>query len=1149
MKTNRSKSWLNFLSLKISVLATFVLLSFSNVFSQDVNQRITIQEKNITLKQFLKIIEEKTSIAIIYRNILVDEKNDINVSANNKPLLEVVNNVLKNKGLFAEITNKTLVIKKIEEAEKKLKPATIRVAGIVNDEQNLPIIGATVKVSNTNKGTITDINGKFEIDAPADGVLVVSYVGYSSLDVAVGGKKSLNISLSQNNQLLNEVLVVGYGTMKKSDLTGSVSSIKSEDILKTKSSNFLESMQGKMAGVQVTSQSGEPGSNIEVKIRGANSIYGGTSPLYVIDGVQVDVNTNEVATSSVATATSMSPLSNINPADIESIEVLKDASATAIFGSRGANGVIIVTTKSGKAGKNVFQYDGSFGMSQATRRMDMLNGDEYIDYQKFLDPNSAIFWIDSDNNGKVEPGIDSPRDMSEVKRFNWQDEMLRNAPTVTHNFGLSGGNKGTTYSAGLGYLDQEGIIKNNDYQRYNARVKVDFAENKISAGFNVNGSYSMQNGASSAGGGTQYNGVVQFVTLTKPIDVSDINADYMTGGKFVYPTTMIEMAQKNIDLFRVLANSYFNYQINKYLKLQIEIGGNISSSKSKEFYSKETAWGFINNGKAAIQENRSVSWFNREMLNYTRKFGKLNVNAMGGFELNYYDFENFFIGVANFPVEATGVHDISKAKTVEKYVSNKWGTNRISYLGRLNLNYADKYLLTASMRADGSDKFGEGNRYGYFPSAAFAWRANQENFLKNIDVISNLKVRTSYGVTGNERIPAYSYFARLDNTYYSYNGNLALGLSPASIANPDLKWESTVQYNGGVDFGLFKNRINFSADYFLKQTSDMLLLSPVSAQTGFSQQWKNIGKVDNYGIELMLSTHNIDTKNFKWITTINFSKTDNKVTDLGPGVNFLPVTLYGGFFQNVGRVTKGESIGTAYGFVWDGVYQLEDFTWQNNSDPTVEYDKRIFVLKPDVVRVAGAAVKPGSFKFKDLNNDKVVDDNNDRKTISRSAPKHYGGINNTFIYKNIELGIFFDWSYGNQILNEGKYLSEGTQSWMNLRKDFWNNRWTPANPTNNYGTIASKNATATLISSYYVEDASYFRLKTVNLVYNVPAKVASRLKFSDINLYINGSNLYTFTKYSGYDPEISYYNQLLTGFDRYSYPKARTVTVGVKATF
>ena len=1149
MDSNHKLIYLRAKVLKISVLATFIALSFQVVYSQDVNQSISMNVRNITLKKFLKQIEEKTKIAIVYRNILIDEKNDITLLVENKPVLEVMNNVLNKKGLQADIINKSIVIKKADEPRTgKKRVSVVKLSGLIVDDTNLPVIGATIKVSGTNSGTITDLNGKFEIDAPTDGVLEVSYVGYGSRQIAIGGKKTLNITLNQDNKVLDEVVVVGYGTMKKSDMTGSVASLKSDDILKTKSSNFIESMQGKMAGVQISSQSGEPGSNIDVKIRGANSIYGGTSPLYVIDGIQVDVNTNEVASASVASATSMSPLSNINPSDIESIEVLKDASATAIFGSRGANGVIIVTTKSGKIGKNIFQYDGSYGLAQPTKRMNMLNGDEYIDYQRFLDPNSSYLWIDSNNDGKLDSN-DTPRDLSSVKRFNWQDEMLRTAPMITHNFGFSGGMKNTTYSAGLGYLNQDGIIKNNDYQRYSGRVKVDYAENKISAGFNLNASYSMQNGASSAGGGTQYNGVVQFVTLTKPIDVSDVNADYMTGGKFVYPTTMIDLAQKNIDLLRVMANTYFNYQLSKELKLQIEIGGNISSSKSKEFYSKETAWGYINNGKAAIQENRSVSWFNREMLTFNKKFGKHNLNVMGGFEFNNYDFENFFIGVANFPIEATGVNDISKAKTVEKYVSNKWGTNRVSYLGRLNYNFNDKYLVTASMRADGSDKFGSGNRYGYFPSAAFAWRANQENFLRDIEQLTNLKLRLSYGITGNERIPAYSYFARLDNSYYSYNGNLALGLAPAAIANPDLKWESTTQYNGGIDFGIFKNRISFSVDYFLKQTKDMLLLSPVSAQTGYSQQWKNIGGVDNYGIELMLTTHNIDTKNFKWITSINFSKSDNKVTDLGPGVNFIPVTIYGGFFQNVGRVVKGESIGTAYGFEWDGVYQLEDFTWQNDNDPSIDYKNRIFVLKPDLVRVAGSSVKPGSFKFKDLNNDNVVDDTYDRKIISRSIPKHYGGINNTFIYKNFELGVFFDWSYGNQILNEGKYLSEGTQSWMNLRSDFWHNRWTPENPTNLYGTVASQNSTSTFISSYYVEDASFIRLKTVNLIYNFPAKIASKLRFNDINVYVNGSNLYTFTKYSGYDPDISYYNQLLTGFDRYSYPKSRTITFGIKATF
>lgn len=1015
-----------------------------------------------------------------------------------------------------------------------------KIAGEVTDAAGQALPGVTVVASGTTIGTVTGSDGKFTLSVPENTqTLQISFIGMKTQVINIEGKTSVLVKMEQESIGLDEVVAIGYGTMKKSDLTGSVASIKTDEIQKAKTVNFLESMQGKMAGVQVTTQSGEPGSNIEVKIRGASSIVGGISPLYVIDGIQVDVNTNEVASASVATASSMSPLANINPADIESIEVLKDASATAIFGSRGANGVIIVRTKSGRSGKTIFNYDGSFSLSQATKKLDMINGDQYIEYQRILNPTSDVYW---DKNG-------NPKEFPDAKRFDWQDEMLRTATAQTHNFGISGGFKSTTFSASLGYLDQEGIIKKNDYKRYNGRVKVDYAEKRISSSFNLNASYSIQEGASSAGGGTDYNGVVQFITLTKPIDVNDPNADFLTGGKFIYPTSMIDEAEKEIDMVRILGNTYFAYEIIKGLKLQAEIGGNFSSSKSREFYGKETSWGFVDNGKAALQENRSLSWFNREILTYNNKFEKHNVNLMGGFELNAYVFENFFIGVSNFPFEATGYNDISKGKIVSRYTSTKWGTNRISSFGRINYNYDDRYLLTATLRADGSDKFGTGNRFGWFPSVALAWRINQESFLKNAKQLSNLKLRASYGITGNERIPAYSYFARLDNAYYSNNGILSLGLAPAAMANPDLKWESTTQYNGGIDIGLFKERIIFNADYYLKQTTDMLLLAPVSSQSGYIQQWKNIGRVDNNGLELMLTIYNIDKKNFKWSTSVNLSLPSNKIVDLGPGVDFIPVTIYGGFFQNVGRVIKDQPVGTAYGFVWDGVYQIEDFTWQNNSDPAIAHDKRTYTLKPEVVRVAGSTVQPGTFKFKDLNDDGVVDDNNDRDVISQSYPKHFGGINNNLSYKAFELSFFVDWSYGNQILNESKYLSEGTQGWMNLRKDFWDDRWTPDNPTNEHGTFAAKNNTSQFISSYYVEDASFIRLKNVNLTYTLPSKYVGKIGFSDIKIYVNGSNLYTMSKYSGFDPDISFNNQLLPGFDRYSYPKSRTFSLGLKATF
>ena len=1022
------------------------------------------------------------------------------------------------------------------------------VSGTVQDENSEAVIGATVMLKGTTSGTITDINGAFVLEVPDENtVLIFRAVGLSEQEILVGNQTQIEVMLAEDIIGIDEVVVIGYGTMKRSDLTGSVSSISSEDIERTKSTSFLESMHGRMPGVHISTQSGEPGSNIEVKIRGANSINGNSTPLYVVDGIQMDVNTSEVATATVGSSSSMNPMANINQADIESIEILKDASATAIFGSRGANGVVLITTKSGKEGKTVFNYDANMAFASASKRLEVLSGDEYIAYHASRWPYNTYNTEDSNNDGILDAS-DTPRDLTGVNMFNWQDEILRTGITHNHNFSASGGTKTTKYSGSVGYLDQEGIVKYNDYSRYTARVKVDHNAGKIKTGFNLNSSYSKTVGAAGASGGGNYNCIVQFITLSKPIDINEPNQDFITGGKFIYPTTMIEDAIKEIDLMRVFGNTYFTYALMDGLDLRVELGGNVSSSKGREFYGKETAWGNQQNGKGVLQENRSVSWFQRDMLTYNKQIGKHGLNLMTAFEINSYAFESFRISMVDFPDESTSVYDISKGTLMESVASNKWGTNRASYLGRANYNYDNRYLATVSMRADGSDKFGPGNRWGYFPSAALAWRVSQESFLENIDIISNLKLRLSYGQTGNERIPAYSYFARMQNSYYSSDGSTMLGLSPSSSANPDLKWETTVQYNGGLDFGLFENRISVMVDYFLKQTNDMLLLTPVPAQTGFGQQWKNIGQVDNKGVELMLMTYNIDRAGFKWNTTFNISMVKNEVIDLGEA-DFIPVTLPGGWFTNVGRVIVGDAIGTAYGYVWDGVYQIDDFTWQNTSDPTIEHKDRIYVLNPDVVQFAGTAVRPGSFKFKDLDGDGLVDEANDRQVISHSSPKHFGGLNNEFSYKGFDLGIFLEWSYGNEILNVSKIRSEGYQPWMNLRKDFWDNHWTPDNPTNEYGDNSYENKTSAFTSSYYVEDASYLRLKNIYLGYAIPQDLISKIGLSSLSVYFTANNLKTWTDYSGFDPEISYHNQLLTGFDRLSYPHAKSWSIGLKASF
>ena len=1007
------------------------------------------------------------------------------------------------------------------------------ISGTVQDENSEAVIGATVVLKGTARGTITDINGAFSIEVPEENaVIVVRAISFSEQEILVGNQTQVEVSLAKDIIGIDEVVVIGYGSMKRSDLTGSVSSMSSDDIERTNSTTFLESMHGRMPGVHISTQSGEPGSNIEVRIRGANSINGSSTPLYVVDGIQMDVNTNEVATATVGSMSSMNPMANINQADIESIEILKDASATAIFGSRGANGVVLITTKSGKEGKTVFNYDANMDFATVTKKMDVLSGEEYVAYHASRWPYNTYNTIDSNDDGVLDAS-DTPRDLTGVNMFNWQDEILRTGVTHTHNFSVSGGSQTTKYSGSVGYLDQEGIIKNNDYSRYNARVKVDHNAGKIKTGFNLNSSYSKTVGVAGSSGGGNFNGIVQFITLSKPIDIDEPNQDFITGGKFIYPTTMIDDAIKEIDLIRVFGNTYFTYALMEGLDLRVELGGNVSSSKGREFYGKETAWGNIAGGTGVLQENRSLSWFQRDMLSYNKQIGNHGLNLMAAFELNSYNFESFRISMVDFPDESTSVYDISKGTLMESVASNKWGANRVSYLGRVNYNYDNRYLATVSMRADGSDKFGPGNRWGYFPSTAVAWRVNQESFLANISTLSNLKLRLSYGETGNERIPAYSYFARMQNSYYSSNGTTLLGLAPSSSANPDLKWETTVQYNAGLDFGMFDNRISLMVDYFVKQTYDMLLLTPVPAQTGFGQQWKNIGQVDNKGVEFMLMTYNIDKAGFKWNSTFNISMVENEVIDVGDA-DFIPVTLPGGWFTQVARVIVGEAIGTAYGYVWDGVYQIDDFTWQNSSDPSIEHKDRNYALKPESVQFPATAVQPGSFKFKDLDGDGIVDEANDRKVISHSSPKHFGGLNNEFSYKGFDLGIFLEWSVGNEILNVSKIRSEGYQPWMNLRSDFWDNHWTPDNPTNDWGTNSYDNKTATFTSSYYVEDASYLRLKNIYLGYTIPGKWTNGIGFSSLSVYFTASNMKTWTKYSGFDPELSFPNQLLTGFDRFS---------------
>lgn len=1008
----------------------------------------------------------------------------------------------------------------------------------------LPLPGANIVVKGTTNGNISDFDGNYSIKATKGDILVFSYVGFKEQEVTIGNQTIVDVVLQEDSNLLDEVVIIGYGSVKKSDLTGALSSIKNDEIVKSKSVSLLEGIQGRVSGVQIKQQSGEPGAGVDIKIRGTNSINASSSPLYVIDGVQLDFQGSDVASSSVGNATTLNPLATLNPNDIASIEILKDASATAIFGSRGANGVVIITTKSGESGKATFTYNSYVSLSEVSNELDILSGEDYISYrrQEDLDNTDSLFGIDTDGDGIKE----TPRDLSELTLHNWQDEAFRTAVAKSHYISLTGGNEKTKYSVSAGFLNQEGVVVNNEYERFNFRSKLEHKlSDKFELAFTLNGSLSEQSGATSAGGEGQFNGVLQSLVVTKPVEFFDPDdPEDLEFNEFISPINQLTNSDKFISLSQNIANLSLKYNFNKDLSFKMSGGGNISNSKGREFYGSDTRSGVRDNGRAVLQQRSALSYFTSGQLDYALKLNKNhNINFLGVAEFLHRENERFRADATNFPDESTRADDISKAEGERVISSNRDENNLISYLGRINYNMFGKYLFTTSFRADGSDRFGPDNKWGYFPSAAFAWKANKEKFIEKIGAISNLKFRLSYGVTGNERIPSFAFLARLGNDFVSVNDDLTLGLSPRSRGNDDLKWETTQQYNAGMDLGLFNNRINLTAEVYKKETQDLLLDTPIASQTGFFSVFTNVGQVNNQGVEFSLNTENIVTNNFSWSTSFNIAYNKNEVKSIGSSSS-IPVVIPGGFIQNVGIVEVGAPIGAIYGYEFDGVYQIDDFTWQDNSDPNIAFEDRVWAIRDGVINIPSVGLRPGSFKFKDLDGDEIVDPINDQKVIGNSSPTVFGGLNNSFRYKNFDAQFFLEFQSGNEIFNEARFRLEGRQN-NNITQSFFNGRWTPDNPTNQFGDVTGRNATSQFASSYYVEDASYIRLANVSVGYNLPTYILEKLGLSSLRLYATATNIYTWTDYSGYDPDISFNNPLLTGFDRTSYPRSRSFILGI----
>ena len=1038
---------------------------------------------------------------------------------------------------------------------------SVKVTGTVTDEQGQSLPGVTIRVKGSATAAATDIDGKYTISVPsASAVLVFNYIGFLPVERTVGTSTVINVKLQEQSSKLNEVVVIGYGQGPRKDLTGSVGSVNIKDFALAPIKSFDEGLAGRVAGVQVSSNDGQPGSVANIVIRGANSVTQDNSPLYVVDGFPLENASNN----------------SINPGDIESIDILKDASATAIYGARGANGVIIITTKKGKNGPPQVSFNSYYGVQLKPKEVAVLSPYEYVRYM--LDLNYNVAASTYLQNGQT---LDSYRTKTPL---NLQDQLFKTGLQQNYDVAVRGGNNETRYSMSFNLQDQNGVIITSGFKRYQGRVTLDQnLSKKLKAGINANYAYSQSVGApisnafgnaslSTLFGAWGYRPTTANDSVTASlgnvlIDPALLNNSY--NDQAVNPIIDLKNQFRQNPNTNLLVNAYLEYKITDDLTFRASGGITTNTSEAQSFFNSQTqSGGYPGNAtgiNGSIVTNSYNNWLTENTLTYNKTFNNnhhLNVVLGATAQKNTSSYRS--ITSAQIPKDNENMVldalPFGTSQSVNSY-SSRW--TLASLLGRVNYNYKSKYYLTASFRTDGSSKFAPGQKFGYFPSGSVAWRMSEEDFFKKLQFVSDAKLRVSYGSTGNNRVSDFAYLPQLlftsatgsqGQSYgYSYNnGAVSPGVALGALGNYGLKWETTDQFDLGYDLSLIKNRISFTFDYYKKITRDLLLNADLPYTTGLSNGYKNIGKLQNTGLEFSLNTNNIQNKNFTWSSNFNISFPKSKVLALTANQQYLISNVsFTGTYNGVSPYISvvGQPLGQMYGLKWDGVYQYTDF----NKLPNGTYQ-----LKPGIPdNGAGRTTQqPGDIKYVDLNGDGTVNAR-DYTVVGRGLPIHVGGFTNNFTYKQFDLNVLLQWSYGNDILNANRLAFDGPTQYNPYLNQYatYAQRWAPNNST--YESYNSSNVYfraggggTPQYSSRVVEDGSYLRLKTVSLGYTLTPSLLSRLKISSIRIYTSAQNLATWTNYSGPDPEVSVRNSPLTpGFDYSAYPHSRTIVFGFNATF
>ncbi len=1052
---------------------------------------------------------------------------------------------------------------------------------VLDGETNLPVGRASVSIKGGGRSTLTDSTGSFSISAPQGAKLVITYVGYNTIEITLNGNPGTIRLTKSAASALDDVVIVGYGTVRRKDVTGSVGRVNVQDLQKAPVKSIDDALAGRVAGVQVTSNDGQPGSNAEITIRGVGSVTQASSPLYVIDGFpQEDANFNA-----------------INPADVESIEVLKDASATAIYGARGSNGVILVTTKRGKSAKPVLAFNGYYGIQKPIKFMKLLSPYEFVRLQNDANPIYAAQAYFT-NGTTLE-------DYKNKEAIDWQDLLFKDAPGFqNYNLSLSARVNKTAYTISGSFGNQEGLIINSGFKRYQARFTLDQdITDNLKMGINVNYANIKSYGQipsvqTTPIGNSRNDAAFNFMTNLwgyRPVlgskatdlhfvyeDLLDNNIDEggVPNGK-VNP--FISTSNEVNDRFNttINANAYLQYKINNNLTLRLTAGINQVNNNNYAFHnsltnsgSPLTSYGQALGVNGSTNTSKAFSFLNENTLTYNKIFNKNNtLNVVVGATVQKSNSDNYGFAATNLPSESLGYKGLGQGTPYQVTSSSSLNAME-SFLGRINYSFKQNYLFTASFRADGTSKFYYTNRWGYFPSGAFAWRFGNEKFMKGLRFITDAKLRISYGATGNNRVSDFAYLSllnantsNLSGSYYSWNNGIVYNITVGTMSNKNLKWETGLQSDIGLDLTLLKGRITVEADYYKKVTKDLLLNASQPYTTGFTTAFQNIGKVSNEGLEFSLNTVNISSKKFTWSTSFNISFNRNRLQSLNSGEESL-VTIRA-FDASVSTVPNyiakvGQPIAQFYGYIADGMYQLSDF-YKVPSGPTGFY----YVLKENIPyygtrsTIANPStsntlpVQPGDPKFKDLNGDLLIDAN-DFTTIGNPYPVHFGGLTNNFSYKNFDLNVFLQWSYGNDIINANRLKFEGgtngsvfpttnNQGLINTNQfATYANRWTPENPSNLYPRANAHASGTRAYSTRIVEDGSYIRLKTLQLGYTLPAGFTKRMKLTTARFYIAAQNLITLTKYTGPDPEVSTFtgSNLTPGFDYSPYPRTRVITLG-----